>query len=297
MGRFAGMLAWLLLALPGSAAAQIKATAALDRVRVEAGDTFALRVLVSGIRTAPQRVNFAAWQSQIPADNILARSEWSRSGEQWVQRFTLLTLDSATLQLPPLTVHLHLGDTLRTNPLELTVTAPPASSEVRDLDPIRDIRREPEQWHDYWPWAAAVLAALALFGWYWRRRRQAQPVPVAVPLAPPPPSAREMALQKLADLEREKPWLKPDSVLNYYATVSLIVREFLENQYDVPALESTTREIGALLKTTNFPTAQRPALDFLLGQADLVKFAETLPPKNVHEQVLEKARAVVTSGG
>ena len=287
----------LLLALYGQPVlAQVKAAAALDRARVEAGDTLTLRVLVSGVRAAPKRVNFAAWQSQIPADNILARSDWSLSGGQWVQRFTLLVLDSATLQLPPLTVHLHLGDTLRTNPLLLTATAPPASSDVRDLDPLRDIRREPVQWYDYWAWGLLGLCLLGALAWYWHRRRRAIPVPQAVPLVPPPPSAREVALQKLAALEQGKGWLKADKILEHYAAVSLIVREFIENQYDIPALESTTREIGVLLKTTNFPDAQRPALDFLLQQADLVKYAEIQPQKKVHEQVLAKAREVVAGG-
>jgi hypothetical protein len=291
---FAFGLVLFVLALPESARAQAKASAALDRERVELGDTFTLRVLVSGVQVVPERVNFATWQNQIPTDNIRSRSEWMRSGGQWVQRFTLLALDSATLTLPPLTVHLHLNDTVRTNPLQLTVIAPGASSDIRDMDGIRDIHREPELWYDYWPWGVGTLLVLLVMGWYFRwRQQQTKPVPPAIPLAPPPPSAREDALKKLAALQREKPWLKPGGMPEYYATLSLIVREFLERQYDIPALESTTREIAGLLQGSNFPDALQTTLDFLLQQADLVKYAETVPHKNFHEQVLEKATQVV----
>ncbi|MEQ1747252.1 MAG: hypothetical protein ABMA02_17610 [Saprospiraceae bacterium] len=284
------------LALPGRFFAQAKATAALDPARVGVGDTFALRVLVAGVHAAPKRVVFSAWQNRIPAENILSQSVWQRSGGHWVQRFSLIALDTAALLLPPLTVYLHLGDTMQTNPVQLTVTATTASSDLRDLDGIRDIRREPVLWYDYWPWAAGALVVLmALSRLFWRKPKpkRAQPdQPVAQP-SMPPPSAREIALEKLAKLEKEKPWLA-GRLLEYYAALSMIVREYIEHQYSVPAMESTTREIADLLKNTDFPREQRPALDFLLQQTDLVKFAEMVPSGDYHLQALDKAKQLVS---
>ena len=277
----------------GQLSAQVKATASFDRPRVEAGDTFSLRVLVAGARVAPKRVSFAAWQKFIPSENVLSRSEWSRSGAQWVKHFTLIAFDSATLALPPLTVQLHLNDTVQTNPLQLLVRAPRASAELSDMAEVRDIRREPTFWYDSWPWLLGAALALAFLGWYFRRNsRRDRLVPIAIPLAPPPLSAQEIALQKLAALEQEKPWLK-GPLLNYYASLSLIVREYLEGRYGILALESTTREIAQLLKKTDFPIAQKPALDQLLRQADLVKYAEMEPPQSAHEQALGKAKELI----
>ncbi len=284
----------LSLAGAGQANAQILASAAFDPEQVEAGDTFALRVLVAGVRVAPQRVSFAGWQNYLPADNILSRSEWTRSGNQWVQRFTLIALDSANVELPPLTVQLHLGDTVQTNPLQLSVSIQGNATELRDMDPIRDIRREPVFWYDYWPQALGILLPLALLIWYYRRkRRRTQTPPPAVPLEPPPPPPHASALQKLNALEKEKPWMKEEQLLAYYAALSLIIREYLEARYRIPALESTTREIAALLKNTGFPDEQQAALDFLLQQTDLVKYAEMQPPRTFHEQALEKARQLI----
>jgi len=281
------------MALPVVASGQATANAALDPARVSVGDTFALRVLVSGTRVTPRSVNFAAWQHTIPPDNILGRSAWQRSGEKWVQRISLIALDTADIHLPPLTVFLHLGDTVQTNPVRLTVVGTTASADLRDLDDIRDIRPEPTLWYDYWPWAAAGLVALlVLFRLFRRRPRRQRPMqPVVSPTAPPP-SAREIALEKLERLEREKPWLK-GNLLEYYAALSMIVREYVEHQYSIPATESTTREIGELLKNTAFPPERRAVLDVLLQQSDLVKFAEMVPSSDYHVQALAKAKQVV----
>lgn len=289
------LLAWALL--PVQAQTQIKANAAFDPARVETGDTFSLRVLVTGVPVAPKRVSFAAWQNQLPAENILSRSEWTRSGAQWVQHFTLIAFDSAAGQLPPLTVHLHLGDTVQTNPLELSVTPTPAGADLGDMDTIRDIRREPTLWLDYWPWALGALALMLLFTWYLRRRpkRPKQVVAASVPLPPPPPPARDIAQQKLTALEQQELWQK-GQLIEYYAQLSIILREYLENKYNILALESTTREIAKLLQNTSFPQSLKPTLDYLLQQSDMVKYAEMPPPAQFHVQAMENARKVVRDG-
>lgn len=272
--------------------AQITANASFDRTAVATGDTFTLRVLVSGARVAPSRVSFASWLQQVPTENILSRSAWTRSGAKWVQQFTLIHFDTAALVLPPLTVQLHLNDTIRTNPLQLTVTAPAASASLADMEDIREIYREPVMWYDHWPWAVGVLLLLVLLRWWLPRTRRAKPVPQPVPLEIPPPPAHEQALQQLEDLRREKPWAS-GGLLEYYARLSLIVRGYLEARYGIPALESTTREIKTMLKKTAFPDAQRSTLEFLLQQADLVKYAEMEPPEQYHEQALAKAVKLV----
>ncbi len=295
MGRYLAffILVFICSTQPGRLDAQVKASASFDLTRVEAGDTFSLRVLVAGVRVAPKRVSFAAWQKQIPADNILSRSDWNRSGTQWVKRFTLITFDSAELVLPPLTVQLHLNDTVQTNPLQLLVTAPRASSEVQDMVAIRDIQREPELWYDYWPWGLGAALILVLLYWFFpKTKKRAQPAQQPVQQAPPTVPPHEIALQKLATLEKEKPWLK-NQHLAYYSELSIIVREYLEKRYGILALESTTREIAHLLKKTNFPETQKPALDFLLQQTDLVKYAEIQPPESYHEQALGKAKNLI----
>ena len=273
-------------------AAQATATASLNPERIETGDTFLLRILVSGTTVQPGPVDFGPWADHLPAKNILARSGWRRSGPQWVQNFTLITFDSARLDLPPLTVRLHLGETAQTNPLQLTVVPTAAVADVSTMAAIRDIERSATNWLDYWPWAVGGLVVLLVLRRLLRRKKKV-PLPVAVVAAAPPPAPiHAEALQKITLLERKRLWEK-DQIKEHYAELSLIVREYLEKRYGVPALESTTMEIEQMLKTTDFPRTLNLAIQDLLSKADLAKYAQASPPAAFHEKAIEKARAMI----
>ncbi|MEO6760100.1 MAG: hypothetical protein ABIO24_11655 [Saprospiraceae bacterium] len=293
-----GLIPWRLLvyflllfpALP--LVAQADATASLQPERIETGDTFQLRILISGTSVEPGTVDFGPWAALLPAKNILSRSGWHRSGPQWVQNFTLVTFDSAILDLPALSVRLHLGETARTNPLRLTVVPTPAEADVNTMASIRDIERSPSGLLDYWPWALAGLILLIVLNRLFRRKKIAVPLVVAAPLEALPPPVHAEALQKITRLERKRLWEK-DQVKEHYAELSLIVREYLEKRYGIPAMESTTMEIEKLLKTTDFPKTLNLAIQDLLSKADLAKYAQSSPPAAFHEKAIEKARAMI----
>lgn len=52
----------------------------------------------------------------------------------------------------------------------------------------------------------------------------------------------ELALQKLVALQQQKLWQKGD-VKPYQSELTFIIREYLENRFNIQALESTTDEI------------------------------------------------------
>lgn len=192
---------------------------------METGDTTVLMVLATGMGAQPQAVDFSSWADVFPAANILRRGEWQRSGAQWVRRFTLIAFDSANLELPALKVRLQDGKILETNVLKLSVFPTRASREIRDMAKIRDIRWEPESWLDYWPWGAGLLSALLLLVW-WLRKNQHKPLPIVVQAVPeaPPPSASELALQKISQLQQKQLW-KNGELKVHYAELSLIDRK------------------------------------------------------------------------
>lgn len=274
-------------------AAQATATASLQPERIETGDTFTLRILVAGTTVEPGQVDFGPWSTLLPTKNILARYGWHKSGPQWVQNFTLVTFDSASLILPPLSVRLHLGETAATNPLQLMVVPTVAEAEVDTMAPIRDIERSSSNWLDYWPWLVGGLVLLLILRRLLRRKKKVAPPAVAVAMPTPPPAPiHAEALQKITLLEQKRLWEK-DQIKEYYAELSLIVREYLEKRYGVPALESTTMEIEQLLKTTDFPRVLNLAIQDLLSKADLAKYAQASPPAAFHEKAIEKARAMI----
>lgn len=277
--------------IPLSVAAQIRAVASFDRASVEAGDTAVLRIQVAGLQAAPQRVNVAVWLPALSADDIRTPSPWRRTGEYWVQTMAVVLLDTGRLTLPPLPVLLQVGEPVLTNSLEIAVTAPRTPADVNAMAPIRDIRRRPTMWYDYWPAAAAAIAITIAVWWWQKRRRRPIPPPPAQP-EPPRPSARDIAQQKLDAIAREQPWTQPDRVGEYYAALSWVVRECLENEYGFPALEQTTAEIARHLGKTPFPASLRPDVQHLLEQADWVKFAKAQLETKHHEQWLQTARRI-----
>lgn len=274
--------------------AQPKAIASLQPERIETGDTTGLLILISGLNTSPKEVDFSAWTPIFSASNIIGKSEWRRSGTQWMRRYTLIAFDSATLELPPLKVRVATGNPLETNGLTLTVFPTRAGREITDMAKIRDIRREPETWLDYWPWMLGGLAALLFLFWWLRRNRQ-KPAPKVVQSIPTPlvVSPTEMALQKLSALQQKQLW-KQNQTKEHYAELSLILREYLETRYQIAALESTTDEIQKMLDLTDFPAEYRPDLKALLQKTDLVKYAQAQVETAIHEEVLTKARVLVT---
>lgn len=286
---------FLLLLAAQQGNAQGKAIASIKPERVETGDSIALFVIVSGINTKPKSVDFAPWLAFFPPANILSKSDWRKSGEQWVQQFKLIAFDSTKMELPPLTVLLAAGKPLTTNNLSLTVFPTPGN-DIDDMAPMRDIYREPVAWMDYWPWGAGALALIVFAVWYIRKMNR-RPKPVQLPIleTAPPVSAREIALQKIDALQKAQLW-KKGQTKEHYAELSLIVREYLESTYNIAALESTTLEILPLLKKSSFPAAQMALLREILNQTDMVKYAQTQPLEPAHEAIVDKARILISPG-
>lgn len=287
MTLVAGLLSTVFLA------AQPKAFASLQPDRIETGDTSGLILLVSGLNTAPGEVDFSPWSEVMPLANIIGRTEWRRSGAQWTRRFTLIAFDSANLQLPPLKVRISTGEPLLTNALTLLVFPTRAGREISDMARIRDIRREPASWMDDWPLIAGLFLVSLLLVW-WLRKSRKKPAPLVqeLNLAPPSLSPAELAMQKLGALQQKQLW-KQAQTKEHYAELSLILREYLETQYRIAALESTTPEIMQLLAGSSLSPSQLKELKELLQKTDLVKYAQSQPPNETHEAVLVKASALI----
>jgi hypothetical protein len=101
-----------------------------------------------------------------------------------------------------------------------------------------------------------------------------------------------VALTALRLLEDKHLW-QQGRVKQYYSEVTEIVRRFIEDQYGVLALESTSDEILAQL--LKLPEAQALLKEFrsFFTTADLVKFAKYIPAPEEHEHELRWAYEIV----
>ena len=275
--------------------AQTTASAALDSNFAETGDPFVVHLSVPKIAgSEPQDIDFTTWERVFPAENRLAQSAWDDHGPQYVAQITLIAFDADTLSLPPLAIRLQGGGKALTNPLQLVVLPTPSPDELPDMADIEDIRREPTRWTDYWPWAAGALSIVLLLGLlFWqaarlgRKKGGAQSRSVA-------PLPHLLALRRLEALTQKRLW-QQGQVKEYYAELTHILRSFLEQRYQIPALESTSDALLALLAHTDFPEPQVALLRELLTQADLAKFAKSVPPTAYHHQAWQVVRQAVAA--
>lgn len=286
---------WMVALLYGSGLqAQLTANANFNPARIETGDTFSLRVLVTGTNSEPQPVDFKPWAAVFQGNNVLSRSGWRRSGTQWVQQFTLICFDSVQMELPPLLIKSHLSELISTNPLQLEVFPTKASAEIGDMDSIREIIREPVHWTDFWPWYVGACVLLLLAMRYLRKPKRPKPQIIQQPLAPVAPiiPIHIVALQRLAELEKQKAWTK-GPIKAYYAELSMIAREYLEKRFQIPALESTTSETKQMLQSAALPVDLLQSIEKLLSQTDLVKYASHIPAADVHQKALLHAKTII----
>ena len=104
--------------------------------------------------------------------------------------------------------------------------------------------------------------------------------------------AHVIALAKLAELE-EKNLLAAGKYIDYHFSLSLILREYLENRYEFNALESTTFEIIDVIRQGYFPGLDPRILQEILDGCDMVKFARWMSPQEHARQMLLRVRELV----
>jgi hypothetical protein len=143
---------------------------------------------------------------------------------------------------------------------------------------------------EYLPYFILILA-LGFLAWrYWQYRKNRDNPPVVAQIIQQP---HIIAERLLAELRAKQLW-QNGKTKEYYSELSHILRGYLEDQFKLPALESTTDELMTLLKKRGFDADVLGKMQNLLQTADLVKFAKVEPPTTLHDDFLTNAETVVT---
>ncbi len=171
-----------------------------------------------------------------------------------------------------------LSDTAKSMPLIINIYEPVVDTS-QQIRPIKPPINTPISFREVFPWAAAGLGALliiALAVWLFLRflKRKNDPEGYYAKALEP---AHVIAFRELDKLKEEKIWTQGE-VKQYYSCLTEITRQYIERQYDIPAMESTTEEILHAFRKSN---PDDPMLDEMLKEllelADLVKFAKADP--------------------
>ena len=157
---------------------------------------------------------------------------------------------------------------------------------LTQLTPIKPILEEKRNWKDFfWLYIAFgfVIFGALLYRYLTKKEEIEEEVEPEIILPP-----HVIAFQKLEDLKKAELWQKGD-VKEYQTRLTYTLREYLENRYDMQALESTTAQINEELRKSDVAENWRNKLRDLLQVADLVKFAKAEPEEEFHARVLSEA--------
>lgn len=261
---------------------------AYDSSAVETGEPFRVYLRVTPVAVHPVATDLSPWLERIPQENLLAQTPWERQGQEWGQSLTLIFFEAGEIDLPPLPIVLLQGDTLWTGPVRLSVFSTPTPDEEAAWKDIKNLWPTPAQWWERWRWLVVAGVGLLITGVvvYWLLSRQPRVVRKQVR------SPHTWALEQLGALEQRRLWARGE-VKAYYTELSRIMREYLEQQYGFPALESSTEEVLHYCHKHALPSQLLPALEELLRWCDLVKFARAVPPEYYHAQAMREARRIV----
>ncbi|MCB0278775.1 MAG: hypothetical protein KDD94_04690 [Calditrichaeota bacterium] len=154
--------------------------------------------------------------------------------------------------------------------------------------PIKDIV-DLDYLNNYWLWTGVgllvIAAAIAIY--FYLRKEDEPEEEIITPL-----KAYQIALEAL----RKHHKFESDDELEinrYYTALSLILRTYIENRFQIPAAEQTTDELRASLKIIPITTDQYYKLVDLISAADLVKFAKELPDSSDFQRFYQEVEGFI----
>ena len=211
------------------------------------------------------------------------------------QRLILTGFDSGVYEIPSFAFTVHPatgGDSilLKTDSFALTVQSV-AVDTSKGFKPIKGIMSVNTTWRDYVAYigggAGLLLVAIAVAYFLLKRKKTAPPKP-----AGPVESLHDRSLRMLNELDAKQLWQK-NKVKEYYVELTDIVRSYIEERFNTPALELTTDELLVKAQFTRDLQPYYSLLSGILHTADLAKFAKAQPLPQEHTDALENARIFI----
>jgi len=198
----------------------------------------------------------------------------TRRSRPYQVSFQIVFWDTGSFTIPEYSVEILKADStkdliINTDAIDIKIISMLTGAEDTNLRPIKDpiALKKPISWYR---WTLAVILFFLLLSLLilWRKRIRKEPLKkIEVSEFQ---SAKDIAIARLDGLKK---LINADNKI-FYLQASLILREFIENQYYVRALEMTTSEISEFESNYVVNKDDFNSLINLLNRADLAKFAK-----------------------
>jgi hypothetical protein len=226
----------------------------------------------------------------VSLDKIESSIEGSSSVYSFTQKISVFSIGIFDFPSPVLQV----SEDLRILPLEkprLVVTYPNSlvEKDSLELNPIKPIIETTVALEDFLPYifGLILLLLLAYISKKLFKKKEielTEEEPIEKVFVP----AHVIALRGLEQLKKERLW-EVGKIKQYQSRLTDIIRKYLEDRFDVKAMEMTTDEISYALEKTQFDANHESKLREILQIADLIKFAKAEPELSIHERFLDDA--------
>ena len=252
-----------------------KVNAKVETSNIKIGEQFKYEISVNEID------NVILPKLELTGLEIIDSAKVDTLRNKLIQKYIITGFDSGSFYIPQQQVFIKNQNYLTDSLLINVATVEVDTTKVKKF-PIKSLKEEPYVFDDFKVYIYLILAALAIIGFwiYWfviRKRKVEEEAPTYIALAP-----FEEAIFKLNELDEKLLW-QNNKVKEYYSELTEIIRNYIEREINIPALEKTSDEIIETLNDFNssetIETTKENILKLrrLFNEADLVKFAKSKP--------------------
>jgi hypothetical protein len=256
-----------------------KVTTSVDTTRNKIGAEFKLTLKTSVNQSEkvkfPEAKNFGALEviQSYKIDTIKNNDSY-----ELVKKYGLTQFDSGKYTIPSLKILIN-GKPVFSDSIKVEVSNVKVDTLRQKMFDIKSIETVKEQ-SSWWIYVLLVLVLIGLIVlgiWFYKKYKNRPKQEEVVYKSP-----IEKATSLLQSLESRELWQNGE-VKEYYSQLTDIVRNYIEEEIQIPAMESTTSELILSLKKTASQKKMKLSpetlknLEKVLKQADLVKFAKVKP--------------------
>ncbi len=281
----------------------------LDTFQIEIGDQVYMKLNL--VQEENLKVSFPKFKHQIiDGIDIVSMSAIDtlskENGKIFLRQNILITaFDDSLFNIPPLPF-VSGTDTVYTKALSFDVQKLSIDStllsklDTTEMLPIFDVKAPidtpwtfKEFWQYYGWYIIALLTAIALFfiiRYFIKRYKENKPLFKA---EKPKEPAHITALRKLDKLKEKKLW-QSGRAKEYYSELTYILREYLENRYNISALERTSHELIELLRHSKLIDKEHiEEFRQIFSLGDLAKFAKFNPMPDENDLSMKNAYSII----